>query len=64
MVNGYSAARAIDRIDGGGGPHRGNDVGQVLDVLDLDIDQHVKEVDLPVDDFQVGDIAAVLGDQG
>ena len=58
-----SASGAFDGIDGSRCTQGGDDVRQMFDVLDLDIDQHVKEIDLPVDDLEVRDIAAVLGDQ-
>src|SRR5205807_4435179 len=54
--------RAFDGVDGGRGPQRRGDVGEVLHVVDLDIDHHVEEIHRAVDDAQVGDVALVAGD--
>ena len=34
----------------------------MFDVFHFDIDQHVEKVDLPVENLQIGDVAAVFGD--
>src|SRR5687767_16034867 len=57
-----SPARPIDGADRGGGAQGGDDVGQVPHVLDLDIHQHLEEVDRAVGDLEIGDVAEVLAD--
>ena len=56
--------RPIDRIDDRGRPKGRDDVGQMLDVLDVDVDQHLEEVGIAAGDLQVGDVPAVLADHG
>src|SRR6185369_11353321 len=57
-----SPARPVDRVDDRGRAQGGDDVGEVADVLDLDVDQDLEEVDGAVGDLQIVDVAAVLAD--
>src|SRR5687767_15677116 len=59
-----SPARPVDGADRGRGAQGGDDVGQVPHVLDLDIHQHLEEIDRAVGDLEVGDVAEVLADHG
>src|SRR5665213_3592799 len=57
-----SAPRALDRIDHRRRAQRRNDIREVTDVLHFDIDQDLEEIERPVGDFEVGDVAATLAD--
>src|SRR2546421_12967900 len=59
-----SAARPIDRIDRRRGPERGDDGGEVLHVLHLDVDEDLEEILRAVGDLEVGDVATLLADDG
>ena len=57
-----SAPRALDGVDGRRRAQGGDDVGQVLHVLDLDVDHHLEEIHGAVGDLQIGDVAFALAD--
>ena len=56
-------ARSTELIDRRGAQRR-DDVGEVLHVLDLDIDQDLEEIDRAVGDLEIGDVARLLADHG
>ena len=57
-----SAPGPLDRRNFGHGPERGNDIGQMLGIDNLDIDQHFEEVLRAMGDLEVGDVSQVLAD--
>src|SRR3984893_7701668 len=59
-----SAARPVDRVDRRRGPERRDDVGEMLHVLHLDVDEYLEEILRAVGDLEIGDVAAVLADDG
>src|SRR5579883_2138385 len=59
-----SPARPLDRIDRRRRPQRGDDVGEMTHVGYFDIDKNLEEIRGTVGDLQVGDIAAMLADDG
>src|SRR5579883_1338860 len=59
-----SPARPLDGIDRRRRPQRGDDVGEVTHIRHLDIDEDLEEIRGPVGDLQIGDIAAMLADDG
>src|SRR5690242_2704326 len=63
-VSSFSAAGAIDGVDNRRCAQRGDDVGEMPDVLHLDVDQNLEEIRRAVGDLEIGDVAAVLADNG
>ena len=59
-----SSLRPVHRIDRGTGAQRGDDIGQMLGVRDLDIDQNVEKFRRAVGDLEIGDVAVILADDG
>src|SRR5690348_1664260 len=57
-----SAPRALDRVDHRRRAERGDDVGQVFHVLDLDIDEDLEEIDRAVGYLEIGNITGLLAD--
>ena len=57
-------ARAPDGIDHRSGAQGGHDVGEMPNVLNLDINNQVEEIGIPTGNFQIGNTAVVLGDDG
>src|SRR5690349_16580124 len=64
MTRQLAPTRPINRIDDRGCPKGRDDVGQMLDVLDVDVYQHLEEIGVAAGDLKVGDVPAVFADHG
>src|SRR3954464_446517 len=64
MTRQSAPARTINRIDDRGRPKGRDDIGQMLDVLDVDVDQHLEEIGVATGDLKFGDVPAVFADHG
>src|SRR6185312_1086204 len=56
------ASGALDRIDDRRRAQRRDDVGEMAQVLNLDIDENLEEIERAVGNLEVGDVAPALAD--